>query len=210
MVDIRFIPLKATQKIPVCGNFLRSIIIFLTAVSFTGCATSRTGAVVEDRSISSESTQEQPKEQEQPRIYKLEEPESVTPVPLPDTGVEDRTTELKEQQAEQKSSPAVIALLDDANQYAVSGKRQEAVASIERAIRIEPKNPLLWHKLGQIHLQQGQWEQAIAMAKKSNVLATGNRPLQVENWMIVARARDAMGDKKGAAEALNTAHQLQN
>lgn len=180
-------------------------------IAFTGCATTQTAAVVEDRSIPSESQQQKEQEQQpQPRVYKLEEPESVAPEPLPESTVENIPPEPVEQQSIQNSSPAVVALLDDANQYAVSGKKQEAVASIERAIRIEPKNPLLWQKLGQIHLQQGQWEQAIAMAKKSNVLATGDRAMQSENWMIIAKARDAMGDKSGAAEAFNTAYQLRN
>lgn len=189
--------------------FLKWITFGIIIISFTGCATSRTGAVVEDRSMPEESQQQKQSEQH-PRVYKLEEPETVTPEPLQETTVEDRTVQTQnEQLAVQQSSPAVVALLDDADHYAVSGKKQEAVASIERAIRIEPKNPLLWHKLGQLHLQQGKWEQAIAMAKKSNVLATGNQSLQADNWMIIAKARDAMGDKQGAAEAFNMAHQLQ-
>jgi predicted Zn-dependent protease len=102
----------------------------------------------------------------------------------------------------------VVALLDDADKYATTGKKQEAVASIERALRIEPKNPLLWHKLGQVRLQEGNWDQAIAMAKKSSVLAPGNRLLQSENWMIIARASEGKGDMAGALQALDRAKQL--
>lgn len=204
MVDIRYFPLK--QPCDLSSTFL--IIILLVILLLSGCATSRTGAVVEDRTLPVE-----PKQQPQPqtRTYKIEEPEHIVPQPLSDiTDEPDAGDMVAPQTVQQQSSPAVVALLDDADHYAVSGKKQEAVASIERALRIEPKNPLLWHKLGQLRLQEGQWEQAIAMASKSNVLAPGNRSLQAENWMIIARARDATGDKRGAAEALNTANRLRN
>lgn len=206
MVDIRYFPLK--QPWDLSSTFL--IIILLVILLLSGCATSRTGAVVEDRTIPVEPKQ-QPQPQTQPRTYKIEEPERIVPQPLSDiTDEPDAGDMVAPQTMQQQSSPAIVALLDDADHYAVSGKKQEAVASIERALRIEPKNPLLWHKLGQLRLQEGQWDQAIAMARKSNVLAPGNRSLQAENWMIIAKARDATGDKQGAAEALNTVHRLRN
>ena len=176
----------------------------------SGCATSRTGAVVEDRSVP-ETTQPPPQKQEEPaaRVYKYQEPEYAEPEPLPDTVVEENQESAPQQLTfEQQSSPAVVALLDDADQYSSSGKKQEAIASIERALRIEPKNPVLWHKLGQLRLQEGNYDQAIAMAMKSNVLAVENPSLQYDNWMLIAKSREATGDKQGAAEAFNRASQL--
>ena len=107
-----------------------------------------------------------------------------------------------------KASQAVIALLYDADHYVAAGKHQQAEATLERALRIDPKNPLLWHKLGRLHLQQGEWQQAIAMAKKSNVLAQGDQRLQADNWLVIAHAKKALGDKQGASQAMNTVEQL--
>jgi predicted Zn-dependent protease len=138
----------------------------------------------------------------------------VVPENLPEATIEEGRAELPPadsttlQSMEQKSSPAVVALLSDADKFATTGNKQEAVASIERALRIDPKNPLIWHKLSQLRLQESNWDQAIAMAKKSSVLAPGNRLLQSENWMIIARAKEGQGDTAGALQALDMAQQL--
>jgi len=235
MVYFRYIPLNdSMQDFPIrhtrAGGYPVDLIIrripfsvifvLCTAFIFTGCATSttthRTPAKVEDRSASPE-TAPPPPVQEEPaaRVYKLEEPEYVLPQPLPDTEVEEQSIELEPEELPSQpvelsssSSPAVVALLSDADKFVITGKNQEAVASIERAIRIEPKNPVLWHKLGQVRLQEGKWDQAIAMAKKSNVLAAGNRLLQSENWMIIAKAKEGQGDVAGATHAKDMAKQL--
>lgn len=210
------------------GGIIRSPVVFILCIAFlfTGCATSttthRTPAKVEDRTASPETAPPAPVQEEpSARVYKLEEPEYVAPQAIPDTVVEDlsaefelqRQLELEEAPTQPvelptSSSPAVVALLNDADKLAITGKNQEAVASIERAIRIEPKNPVLWHKLGKVRLQEGKWDQAIAMAKKSNVLAAGNRLLQSENWMIIAKASEGKGDTAGAMHANDMAKQL--
>ncbi len=107
-----------------------------------------------------------------------------------------------------KTRQAVIALLIDADHYVDEGQYKQAEASLERALRIDPKNPLLWHKLGRLHLQQGEWDAAITMANKSNVLAKGNTNLQADNWLMIAHARKALGDRKGASEAMVKVEQL--
>jgi tetratricopeptide (TPR) repeat protein len=99
--------------------------------------------------------------------------------------------------ANQSSGPAVVALLEDVKLYENSGASEQAVATIERALRIEPKNPLLWQRLSFLRLRQGHWRQAIAMAQKSNALAAGDNRLQLTNWKIIAQASEANGDKTG-------------
>lgn len=139
-------------------------------------------------------------------------PAVVTPVPAPETpSYKGEIQELPEgKPATEKSAPAVVALLDDADRQVAAGKKQQAVASIERALRIDPKNPVLWNRLARLRLQDGQWSQAIAMAKKSNVLASKDRKLQSDNWVIISRAREASGDKDGAHQAMDMAQQLRN
>lgn len=97
----------------------------------------------------------------------------------------------------------IASLINDAEQYSNQGKTGQAIASIERALRIEPKNALLWHQLATARMQQQQWQQAIVMARKSNALAGANRRLKSDNWALIAAAYESLGDKKKAKEARN-------
>jgi predicted Zn-dependent protease len=99
------------------------------------------------------------------------------------------------------SSPAVLALLNEAASNRKSGQLDNAASALERGIRIQPRNPLLWHQLAEIRLQQHQPGLAEDLAKKSNQLARGSQPLTQKNWSIIAQARRAKGDLAGAAMA---------
>jgi predicted Zn-dependent protease len=99
------------------------------------------------------------------------------------------------------TGPAVIALLTEADGYAKAGRGEQAAASLERALRIEPKNALLWHRLAVIRLQQGQWEQAVTLARKSNTLSGSDHKLQSGNWEVIAKAYEALGKGDKAKEA---------
>jgi hypothetical protein len=99
------------------------------------------------------------------------------------------------------ASPAVIALMQEAEADRTGGRLDNAAATLERAIRIQPRNPELWRQLAAIRLQQGQPGMAEDLAKKSNVLAKGNRLLTRQNWSLIAEARRLKGDMQGAADA---------
>jgi len=107
------------------------------------------------------------------------------------------------------SAPAVVALLGQAETQANSGDLEAAAASLERAIRIEPRNPLLWYHLATVRLAQQEPAQAEQLAVKSNSLATGNRVQQSRNWRLIARARQALGDRAGAGAAERRARELE-
>lgn len=87
------------------------------------------------------------------------------------------------------SSPAVIALLDEAKLQAQQGHAAGAVSALERALRLEPKNPYLWHLLAALRFEQGLWRQALSLAEKSNSLAGQLPKLQAANARLRARAR---------------------
>jgi len=95
----------------------------------------------------------------------------------------------------------VVALLDRAEHYRRLGDADAASATLERALRIDPRNPQLWHRLAAIRLQQGKPAQAEQLALKSNALSGGDRTLQARNWALVARARWAQDDPEGARRA---------
>lgn len=88
--------------------------------------------------------------------------------------------------------PAVIALLDNAGRQEKSGKLESAAAILERAVRVDPRNPLVWHRLARVRLAQGQWQAAANMATRSNSLAAGDTELQRRNAAVIAEARRNM------------------
>lgn len=106
-------------------------------------------------------------------------------------------------------SPAVIALMERSDRQYMDQDLDAAAASLERALRIEPRNPLLWHRLASIRLDQGQIDQAIQMAAKSNSLAGSNRSLMARNWQLIALARRAQGDLGAARAAEAKARQFE-
>ena len=97
--------------------------------------------------------------------------------------------------------PVVLATLDEAETLAARGDNSRAMASLERGIRIKPKDPWLWHQLSVLKLRSGNWLDAIAMAGKSNSLAGDNRQLLSGNWMVIAEAREARGEQSEAEAA---------
>ncbi len=107
-----------------------------------------------------------------------------------------------------KTGPAAQGLLDQASKLARAGKADQAAGLLERALRIEPSNPWLWHRLAVLRLQQKLYKQSIDLARKSISLASGDRRLQAGNWQIIARANEAVGDVGAAREARSNAKKL--
>jgi len=104
--------------------------------------------------------------------------------------------------------PAVVALLQQAEQQANAGDLESAAASLERAIRIDPRNPVIWFHLATVRLSQGEPSQAEQLATKSNSLAPGNYAQQSRNWLLIAQARRQLNNSSGAAAAEQRAREL--
>jgi predicted Zn-dependent protease len=100
-----------------------------------------------------------------------------------------------------QGNSAVVALLNSAHEQLLAGDYEQASAALERALRLEPRNAMLWHRLAQVRLGQGQWRNAIEFAAKSNSLAGGQQDLQASNWLVIAQAKQRQGDLEGAAAA---------
>ncbi len=103
---------------------------------------------------------------------------------------------------------AVVALSEAARSDAAGGRLDAAVASLERALRIEPRNPSLWQELAKLRLQQGQYQQAEGLAARSNGWAGDDKILRAENWRIIGQARLKRGDYAGAQTAFDKAAAL--
>src|SRR5512134_1687977 len=102
-------------------------------------------------------------------------------------------------------NPAVASLMDGARADVAAGRLVNAAASLERALRIEPRNPRLWQELARVRLKQGDYAQAESVAARSNSWAGGDNRLRAENWRLIAQAREARGDAAGARAALEAA-----
>ena len=106
------------------------------------------------------------------------------------------------------ASQAVVSLVDRARTDAEAGQREAAGALLERAMRIEPRNPWLWQELAQLRLNQGQYAQAISFAQKSMSFSGQDRRLRSLNWKVIGNARVAQGDAPGAEQALKLSAEL--
>jgi tetratricopeptide (TPR) repeat protein len=104
---------------------------------------------------------------------------------------------------------AVIALLDRAQLDTAAGQREAAGASLERALRIEPRNAWLWQELAQLRLTQGQYAQAISLAQKSISFAGRERRLLVLDWRVIGNARVAQGNSAAAEQAFKLATEFE-
>ncbi|MHB8744051.1 MAG: tetratricopeptide repeat protein [Sulfuricaulis sp.] len=102
---------------------------------------------------------------------------------------------------------AVLELVSTAHSAEANGKPDAAEASLERALRIEPRNPALWQELAKLQLQQGQYQQAEGLAARSNGWVGNDKALRAENWRIIGEARLKRGDYPGAQTAFDKAAQ---
>jgi tetratricopeptide (TPR) repeat protein len=124
------------------------------------------------------------------------------PGPEPDKPAEEEVPVVTPASPPVKENIAVAGLMETARADAASGNLANAAASIERALRIEPRNPRLWHELARVRLKQGQYAQAENVAARSNSWAGDDRALRAENWRLIAESRKARGDTEGAQKAL--------
>ncbi|UCH53076.1 MAG: tetratricopeptide repeat protein [Pseudomonadota bacterium] len=103
---------------------------------------------------------------------------------------------------------AVAALVSQARADLDAGRRSNAAAALERALRIEPRNAALWRELAKVRLADGRYDQAEQLAAKSNSFAGSDRALRAANFRLIADARAARGDTAGAQSALDHAREL--
>ena len=87
----------------------------------------------------------------------------------------------------------------------MKGEYPAAIATLERALRIEPDNPLVWLELGQVHLSARNPTQAESMGRKAVALATGNTGVQSTAWRMIGDALRARGKDIEASDAYQRA-----
>jgi tetratricopeptide (TPR) repeat protein len=98
------------------------------------------------------------------------------------------------------ANPAVVGLLEAADQELRAQRPQQAAAMLERALQIDPRDPTVWYELGRARLELGKFTEAQAMAAKSHSLAENNRTLQTRNAELMAAALQSSGQDPTAHE----------
>src|SRR5205807_9125341 len=114
----------------------------------------------------------------EPDLPPVQIPEAVpAPVPGPAPAPAARTENV-----------AIAGLMDTARADAAAGRLANAAATLERALRIEPRNPRLWHELARVRLRQGDNAQAAQLAARSNSFAGSDSQLRAANQAIIEQA----------------------
>lgn len=107
-------------------------------------------------------------------------------------------------------NPAVVQLIEDAHRAEHAGDLDQAAVFLERAMRIQPRDPALMQQMAEIQLQKGEYDQALNFAVRS--YDTGPRVGEIcaRNWRTISVAREHLNDENGALEAEQRAGQCMN
>ncbi len=103
---------------------------------------------------------------------------------------------------------AVASLLATAERQKNQGELDAAASTLERALRISSRNALLWHQFATVRYQQGDYPQAMQLARKSNSYAQNDKTIQTNNWRIIGHIKQLQGDIAGAKSAFAKASGL--
>jgi predicted Zn-dependent protease len=108
-----------------------------------------------------------------------------------------------------RESTVVASLMDSARSDTAAGRLANAAATLERALRIEPRNPRLWSELARVRFQQHDYAQAESTALRSESWAGKDNLLRADNWRLISAAREARGDRAGAQQAREAASRFE-
>lgn len=100
------------------------------------------------------------------------------------------------------------ALVSQAQTQLATKNYAVAASSLERALRIEPDNPLLWIELGKLRLAEGNYVQAENMARKAVSMSVNAPRAQSSAWRLIAESYRARGKNIEAQEAQARADSL--
>jgi len=115
-------------------------------------------------------------------------------LPLPEQG----NVKAEPLQSAPAVSPVVMRLMASARSQSEQGDLDAAASSLERALRIESRNAMLWARLADVRYAQRAWRKSIQLAAKSNTLAASNQDLRRRNWYLMANAYQVLGDENSA------------
>jgi hypothetical protein len=138
-------------------------------------------------------------------------PQTPAPVethPVPAPGQVEQTPSAPAPVHEPSLGPAARALVSQAQTQTSAGNYAVASGTIERALRIEPSNPLLWIELGKVRQAEGNFVQAENMARKALNMAGQAPRAQSAAWRLISDSYRGRGRNTEARDAQTKADQL--
>ncbi len=143
--------------------------------------------------------------QREPVAYQAVEPEPQwQEIPPPEEVQQARAYTAPPPSAQPRAVPKddpLLSLLQKIEQAMQQQDYGRAEGMLERALRIDSQRAGLWHDLGRVRYRQGNYKEAVTLARRSNGLVERGSVLQEENWSLIARAKEALGDMEGARAA---------
>lgn len=146
----------------------------------------------------------QPPQRTPPPSVPPEPPVDTRPLPPPEVPVEPTPVPVPLPApviVEPVLSAASSALVVQAQAQLKARNYPVAASSIERALRIEPGNPLLWIELGKVRYAEGNHLQAENMGRKAASLSKAPQASSTA-WKLIADSLRARGKTKEAQEAM--------
>ncbi|HMA98851.1 MAG TPA: tetratricopeptide repeat protein [Wenzhouxiangella sp.] len=98
-------------------------------------------------------------------------------------------------------NPAVTDLSEAAREAESSDDLNRAAMLLERALRIEPRDPELLQQMAELRLDQGRWQQAESHARRSFDVGPRVGELCQRNWRTVAVAMERQNQPEAARSA---------
>lgn len=105
-------------------------------------------------------------------------------------------------------NPASRALVNQAQAQRLKGDLPGATVSLERALRIEPTNPLLWIEMGKLRMDQRNYPQAENMGRKALSMSVGDDRTQAVAWQLIGESLRARGKNPEAQAAFDKSKAL--
>jgi len=142
----------------------------------------------------------------------LPHPSASSPLPPPPPAVAPPAIGVREYPAPLDPNPpgqpsrfhvgtAAGSLVTQAHTQVQAGNYELAEQTIERALRIEPDNPLLWVELARVWMGEGDAVQADSTSRRALALAQGDRQVQASAWRIIAESLRARARNQEAIAA---------
>jgi tetratricopeptide (TPR) repeat protein len=128
------------------------------------------------------------------------------PAPIEEKEVEARVREPAKQdsagvQVFPLQNPAVKELIADAGEAESAGDYNQASLLLERALRIQPRDPEILQGLAEVQLQMNDYEQALNFAVRSYDIGPRVGEICSRNWRTISVAREHLGDHGGSVQA---------
>jgi tetratricopeptide (TPR) repeat protein len=107
-------------------------------------------------------------------------------------------------------NPAVKQLTAQAKGAELNGELDEAGGYLERALRIQPRDPQVLQHMAEIKLQKEDYQQALNFAERSYDSGPRVGEICSRNWRTISVAREHLKDASGANDAEDRATQCMN